>query len=220
MSERERMARALEHTLLRADAADADMARLCEEARRLALRAVCVNPHWVPRCRQLLAGSPVVVCTVVGFPLGAALAEVKVYEAMHARLRGAEELDIVMNVGAARDGRWDFVERELAAVVTASPGLVQKVILECACLDEEQKLRAVEAARRAGAVFVKTSTGFGPGGATVEDVRLLARAAGTGMGVKAAGGIRTLDEARAMLQAGAARIGTSSAADIMEELGG
>lgn len=220
MRERERIARALEHTLLRADAVDADIVQLCEEARRLGLRAVCVTPHWVSRCRELLDGSPVAVCTVVGFPLGAALTEVKVYEAMHARLRGAEELDVVMNVGAARDGLWEFVERELAAVVSASPGLVHKVILECACLSEDRKLHAVEAARRAGAAFVKTSTGFGPGGATVEDVRLLSRAAGTGMGVKAAGGIRTLSQVRAMLGAGAVRIGTSSAVAIMEELGG
>ncbi|MEJ2183936.1 MAG: deoxyribose-phosphate aldolase [Nitrospirota bacterium] len=211
------LAALIEHTLLRPGAGERDVRALCAEAREYGFFAVCVHPVHVSLARGLLGESPVRVATVVGFPLGMNLTPVKVYEAMQAALEGADELDMVMKVGAAREGRWEAVQRDMADVVLATPELTHKVILECALLSDEEKVRAARAAVEAGAEFVKTSTGFGPWGARVEDVGLLREAVGGRAGVKAAGGIKTLADLLSMVRAGAARIGTSSGVAIMKE---
>lgn len=211
------IARFIDHTLLRADATEADVRRLCAEAVRYGFVAVCVNPCFVERARGFLSDSPVRVATVVGFPLGAGLTEVKVYEAMRASLTGADELDVVMNIGAAREGRWRAVLKDLSDVVAATRGLVHKVIIEAFYLSEDEKRRAAETALEAGAALIKTSTGYAPGGATVEDVRLIKEVAGDRAGIKAAGGIRTYEQALRMIEAGATRIGTSSGVAIITE---
>ncbi len=211
------IARFIDHTLLRADATEADVRRLCAEAVRYGFFAVCVNPCFVERARGFLSDSPVRVATVLGFPLGAGLTEVKVYEAMRASLAGADELDVVMNIGAAREGRWRAVLRDLSDVVAATSGLVHKVIIEAFYLSEDEKRRAAETALEAGAALIKTSTGYAPGGATVEDVRLIKDVIGDRAGIKAAGGIRTYEQALRMIEAGATRIGTSSGVAIITE---
>ena len=213
---RDDLARLIDHTLLKADAARADIKKLCEEAARYRFCAVCVNPVYVAPAKRFLVGSGVKVATVVGFPLGAYLTEVKVYEAMRYALAGADELDVVINVGAARDGLWDVVTRDLSDVVAATPKLVHKAIIEACYLTDDEKRLAAECALKAGMEFVKTSTGYGTGGATVHDVRLIKGVVGETAGIKAAGGIRTLDQALEMVEAGATRIGTSSGVSIVE----
>ena len=181
---------------------------------------MCVNPTYVPLTAKLLRDSPVKVCTVVGFPLGTHAAQIKAIEAQRAIREGAEEIDMVINVGALKSGDDELVYRDIAAVVDAcrDGNAVCKVIIEAALLTDEEKVRACQAARRARADFVKTSTGFGPGGATAHDVALMAQTVrGTSMGVKAAGGIRTLADARKMIEAGATRLGTSASIEIMKE---
>lgn len=204
------MARIIEHTLLRADATPDDIRRLCDEALRFGFYSVCVNPGFVPLAAEALKGSSVRLTSVAGFPLGATLTEAKAFEARASVEAGAHEVDMVMAVGLARSGDWAAVEADIRAVVAAASGALVKVIIECCYLGDDEKLRAVEAAISAGAHFVKTSTGLGSGGATVGDVELMARAAGARARVKAAGGIRTLESARAMVAAGASLIGTSS----------
>jgi len=211
------IARFIDHTLLRADATGADIERLCGEAVRHGFFAVCVNPHYVRAARAHLSGSGVRVATVVGFPLGMELTDVKAYSALRAALAGAEELDVVINLGAAKEGRWDFVERDLASVVAMTRGLLHKAIIETCYLTDAEKRLAAEAALRAGAGFIKTSTGFGAGGATAGDVRLLKSVVGGRAGIKASGGIRTYGQAASMIEAGATRIGTSSGVAIIEE---
>jgi deoxyribose-phosphate aldolase len=209
----------IDHTLLKPEAGPEQIRRLCEEARRWAFAAVCVNPVWVPLAADLLAGSGVRVASVCGFPLGANPTAVKVFEAGEALREGAAEIDMVMSIGDAKAGRWGRVMEDVAAVaqrVHEADGVL-KVILECGLLTDTEKEQAARNAVRAGADFVKTSTGFLAGGATVEDVALLRRVVGTAVGVKAAGGIRTLGQARAMLAAGASRLGTSSGVRIVEE---
>lgn len=213
------LAQLIDHTLLRADASPAQLRNLCAEARQHRFFAVCVNPAWVPLAVTELTGSGVRVCTVVGFPLGAQAAEVKAFEARHALAQGAEELDVVLNLGALKAGDDAWVREDLGGVVAAcvERGALCKVILETALLSEEEKRRACQLAVEAGAHFVKTSTGFA-GGATAADVALLhqeVRAAG--LGVKASGGIRTLADLRRMVAAGASRIGTSSGVAILAE---
>lgn len=208
--------RLIDHTLLRADATLADIERLCEEAERYGFYSVCVNPHYVKKAKEQLKGTAVKVTTVVGFPLGMDLTDVKVFEAMLCAMAGANELDIVMNVGAARDGLWDIVTQDLADVVAATDELVHKAIIETCYLTEYQKKAAVESVLRAGAEFVKTSTGYGTAGAKVEDVRLIKSIVGDRAGIKAAGGIRTLKQVEEMVAAGATRIGTSSGVEIVE----
>ena len=213
------IARTIDHTLLKPDATRAEIETLCREAREHSFATVCVNPCWVRLCYDLLRGSETRVCSVAGFPLGAAPAEVKAFEAARAVADGAAEVDMVLNVGALKSGDYGTVERDIAAVVAACRprGVLVKVILEAALLDDDQKARACAIARAASADFVKTSTGFGPGGATAADVALMRRAVGPGMGVKAAGGIRDLASARAMIEAGADRIGTSAGVRIVAE---
>jgi len=215
-----RLAQMIDHTLLKADATQEQIAQLCYEARKYGFAAVCVNPTYVRLCSQLLKGSPVHVCTVVGFPLGATPPEVKAYEAQQAIDDGATEVDMVINIGALKSKDYALVERDIASVARTSHAgkAVLKVILETALLTDEEKVIASQLAQVAGADYVKTSTGFGPGGATVHDVELMRRAVGPEMGIKAAGGIRSYDDAKAMVAAGATRIGASASVKILQEV--
>lgn len=203
------LAPSIDHTLLKATATPDDIRRLCAEAREHRFAAVCVNPVYVPLAAAELAGSGVKVATVCGFPLGATLPEQKAAEARLSVEAGADEVDMVIHIGAALAGDWEAVEADVRAVREATAGRVLKVIIETCFLQEEQKRRATEAAVAGGADFVKTSTGFGTGGATVEDVRLMAEVIAGRAQIKAAGGVRTPEEARAMIAAGATRLGTS-----------
>jgi deoxyribose-phosphate aldolase len=210
----------IDHTLLRANATADEVTRLCQEAAEHGFASVCVNPSYVRLCAEKLQGSTVKVCTVVGFPLGANTSEIKALEAGRAIRDGAAEIDMVLNVGALKDGKDDVVLEDIRGVVAAcrQGGALCKVILETCLLTDKEKTRACRAAQQAGADFVKTSTGFSTGGATVEDVALMSRAvAGTGMGVKASGGVRTYEDARNMIAAGATRIGASAGVRIVEE---
>jgi deoxyribose-phosphate aldolase len=208
----------IDHTLLRADATRADILQLCQEARDYNFASVCVNSYWVPVVALELAASPVLVCTVVGFPLGAASTEAKVAETEAALAAGAKEIDMVQNVGELRGGNSEAVQQDIQAVVNAAHrrGAIVKVILETALLDDDQKTAACLLSKAAGADFVKTSTGFGPSGATVHDVELMRQTVGPSMGVKASGGIRTLEDLNKMVAAGATRIGSSSGVKIVE----
>jgi deoxyribose-phosphate aldolase len=212
----------IDHTLLRADATRDDIVKICREARKYNFASVCINPYWVPLAVAELAGSAVKVCTVVGFPLGATSTEAKVAETEAALRVGAEEIDMVQNVGALRGGDYDAVKSDIAAVVEAAhrAGAIVKVILETALLDDHQKVMASMLAKMARADFVKTSTGFGPSGATAHDVELMRLAVGPEMGVKASGGIRTLDDLKKMAAAGATRIGASASVKIVEATAG
>jgi len=208
----------IDHTLLRPEATRADILQLCREARDYNFASVCVNAYWVPLTVAELAASPVKVCTVVGFPLGATSTQAKVAETEAALAAGAEEIDMVQNIGALRGGDRDAVQHDIQAVVKTAHhrNAIVKVILETALLDDDQKTAACLLAKAAGADFVKTSTGFGPSGATVHDVELMRRAVGLTMGVKASGGIRTLEDFQKMVAAGATRIGASSSVKIVE----
>jgi deoxyribose-phosphate aldolase len=212
------IAKLIDHTLLRPEAMHADIVQLCREARENNFASVCVNGYWVPLAAAQLSGSAVKVCTVVGFPLGAMSTEAKVAETEDALRAGAQEIDMVLSIGALRDNDDETVEQEIALVGAAChrSGAIVKVILETALLTDDQKVSACALAKNAGADFVKTSTGFGPGGATPEDVALMRRTVGAGMGVKASGGIRTLDDLLKMLDAGATRIGASAGLKILE----
>ena len=208
----------IDHTLLKAEATAADIRKLCAEARQYGFASVCVNPYWVSLAAGELAGSAVKACTVIGFPLGASATDVKSFEAGLAMSEGAQEIDMVLNVGALRGGDHDAVRDDIAAVVETARmgGAIVKVILETALLTEEQKIAACLLAKQAGADFVKTSTGFSTAGATAEDVALMRRTVGPEMGVKASGGIRTLDDLRKMVGAGATRVGASASVSIVE----
>ena len=209
----------IDHTLLRPEATRDQVEKLCQEALRFRFASVCVNPAWVPLCARLLHGSPVKVCTVVGFPLGATLTEAKRDETEAAVKLGAQEIDMVIQVGALRSGDLDLVYHDIRAVVEAAHagGAIVKVIIEAAFLTDEQKVLACALARLAGAEFVKTSTGFGPSGATAHDVALMQRVVGGEMGIKAAGGIRNWEDFQKMSAAGATRIGASASVKILDE---
>jgi deoxyribose-phosphate aldolase len=211
----------IDHTLLKPDATQDQIAQLCFEARKYNFASVCVNPSYVRLCAELLKGSPVVVCTVVGFPLGATPTEVKVYETQQAIREGASEIDMVINVGAVKSRDYELAERDIASVARAcrAGNALLKVIIEAALLSDEEKVIACQLAKVAGADYVKTSTGFGPGGATAADVALMRRVVGPTIGVKAAGGIRTLADAQEMIAAGASRLGASASVKIMQEAG-
>jgi len=206
----------IDHTLLKPEAAAADIDRLCDEAMRNRFATVCVNGTWVRRCAEILAGSGVLVCTVVGFPLGAVAPEIKVYEARRAIEDGACEVDMVLNVGAVKSGDDEFARRDVAGVadVCHRLGARLKVILETCLLSDDEKVRACRLSKQAGADFVKTSTGFSKGGATVADVELMRRTVGPTLGVKASGGVRDAETAKAMIAAGATRIGASASVEI------
>lgn len=215
--ERKPIASYIDHTLLKADATMGDITRIAGEAASYGFASVCVNPCWVPLCRKLLDGTGVKVCTVVGFPLGAASSRAKAAETAAAVEDGADEIDMVINIGYLRSGMDDEVLGDIKAVREACLGKVLKVIIEACLLTDEEKIRACRLAEEAGADFVKTSTGFSSGGATVADVALMRKAVGGRLKVKAAGGIRTLADARAMIGAGASRIGASAGIAIVRE---
>ena len=204
----------IDHTLLLPEATPEMAARLCREADEHGLYAVCISPVFIPLARDALAGSPVKVCTVVGFPAGVNEMDVKAYETRRAIHQGADEIDMVMNVGAAKAGDWTGVGSDVESVVENARGHLVKVILETCLLTDEEKLRACEVCVAAGAGFVKTSTGFNRSGATAADVRLMRAAVGTDVGVKASGGIRDYETACNMIEAGATRLGTSSSLNI------
>ena len=208
----------IDHTILKPEATRADVVKVCREARQYNFASVCVNPYWVPLVKAELSGSPVKVCTVVGFPLGATSTEAKVAETQAALRAGAQEIDMVINVGALRSGEHEAVRQDIREVVKAAHAAraIVKVILETALLDDNQKAIASTLSKLAGADFVKTSTGFGPSGATARDVALMRSVVGPEMGIKAAGGIRTLEDLRAMTAAGATRIGASASVKIVE----
>jgi deoxyribose-phosphate aldolase len=212
----------IDHTLLKADATRADVEKLCREAAEFTFATVCVNPVWVAHAASRLRGTGVGVCSVVGFPLGATTADVKNFETRRAIFDGATEIDMVINIGALKSGDLRTVERDIEAVVEPCRqcGVISKVIIEAALLTDEEKITASTLTKAAGADFVKTSTGFGPGGATVADVALMRRVVGADMGVKAAGGVRDLEGLKAMVAAGATRVGASAGVKIVQELKG
>jgi deoxyribose-phosphate aldolase len=216
------LAAMIDHTLLKPIATEEQIRELCAEARQHRFASVCIHPCWVALCAKLLGNSPVKVCTVLGFPLGATLPDVKAFEAQRCMALGATELDMVINLGALKSGQLDLVKGDIASVVNvAHPlGALVKVIIETGYLTEDEKITACRLAKAAGADYVKTSTGFGAGGATVEDVALMRSVVGPEMGVKASGGVKTAAEARAMIAAGATRIGTSAGVKIVGEEGG
>jgi deoxyribose-phosphate aldolase len=210
----------IDHTLLKPEATEAEIVRLCREADKFRFASVCVNPCWVAHARHVLEGAGVAICTVIGFPLGANEPTTKLKEAELAIEHGATELDMVQNIGALRSGNFEFVRNEFAqlAELAHSNRTLLKIIIETSLLSREQKLEACALAKAAGADFVKTSTGFSGSGATVEDVSLMREAVGDALGVKASGGVRSLAALREMVRAGANRIGTSSGVSILEEL--
>jgi deoxyribose-phosphate aldolase len=206
----------IDHTLLKANATKEEIVKLCEEAKEYGFASVCVNPVYVNLCKQLLKGTNVKVCTVVGFPLGATTSNVKAFEAKEAVANGADEIDMVINIGALKSGNYQLVLDDIKAVREATRGKILKVIIETAYLTKEEKIKACELAKQAGADFVKASTGFAPAGATVEDIALMKSVVGLKIGVKASGGIRTLEDALKMVKAGATRIGTSASVAIVK----
>ena len=212
----------IDHTLLKPDASQTEIKHLCEEAAQYHFASVCVNPTWVRACACHLQGSGVPVCTVIGFPLGATLPDVKAYEARRAIMDGAREVDMVINVGALKSGDDCLVEHDIRGVVEVAHehDVTCKVIIETALLTDDEKVRACQAAKQAGADFVKTSTGFAKGGATVGDIALMRRTVGAELGVKASGGVKSMADARAMVEAGATRIGASVGVKIAQEAAG
>jgi deoxyribose-phosphate aldolase len=217
---KDELAKTLDHTLLKPDATESDIRKLCTEALEYHFASVCVHPSNVPLAAEILRGSDVKVCAVIGFPLGATLSQVKAFEALEAVDAGAEEVDMVMNIGAMKSGNYDKVASDIQAVVHAvkvyEVPIVVKVIIETCYLTDQEKVEACKIIARSAADFAKTSTGFGPKGATIQDVELMRNTLGIGFGIKAAGGIRTYEDAMAMIKAGASRIGTSNGVAIVE----
>ncbi|MBI5034428.1 MAG: deoxyribose-phosphate aldolase [Chloroflexi bacterium] len=213
------IAKFIDHTLLKPEATPTEIEKLCNEAKEYHFAAVCVNPPYVKQCAQILRGTDVDVAAVVGFPLGAHTTETKVFETKQAVADGAKEIDMVINIGALKAKQYDLVRNDIKAIADATHagGSILKVIIEAALLTDDEKVRACELSKEAGADFVKTSTGFGPGGATAHDVALMARTVGSELGVKAAGGIRNYEQAQTMIQAGATRIGASAGVKIVAE---
>jgi deoxyribose-phosphate aldolase len=212
------IARFIDQSLLKPQATEADIVKLCKSAIKYNFYSVCVNPYYVPLCNALLKGHDTKVATVIGFPLGMTVKDVKIYEAKQAVRYGADELDIVMNIGAAKSGNWDYIGEEILEIISATKSAVHKVIIETCYLSEDEKIAATKIASLFGARFIKTSTGFGTKGATVKDVRLIKKVLGDRAEVKAAGGIKTLSQVVQFIKAGATRIGTSAGVGIMKEL--
>ncbi len=212
----------VDHTLLKPEASESDIKKLCDEAAQYGFASVCVNPSWVKKASEFLRGTSVPVCTVIGFPLGATLSDVKAFEARRSIFNGAREVDMVINIGALKSGDDCKVEDDIRTVVEAAHenGVLCKVIIETALLTDEEKVRACLASKNAGADFVKTSTGFAKGGATARDVALMRRVVGSGLGVKASGGVKGIEDAKAMVEAGATRIGASVGVKIAQEASG
>ncbi|MCA1625927.1 MAG: deoxyribose-phosphate aldolase [Acidobacteria bacterium] len=209
----------IDHTLLKPEASERDIKKLCDEAAQYGFASVCVNPTWVKKAGEFLRGTNVPVCTVIGFPLGATISDVKAYETRRAIFNGAREVDMVINIGALKSGDDCTVEDDIRTVTEAAHenGILCKVIIETALLTDEEKVRACLASKNAGADFVKTSTGFAKGGATVNDVALMRRVVGKDLGVKASGGVKGIEDAKAMVEAGATRIGASVGVKIAQE---
>jgi deoxyribose-phosphate aldolase len=208
----------IDHTYLKAFGTESDIIKLCNEAKTYQFKSVCVNPANVEYAKRLLNGTGVLVCTVIGFPLGANTIEVKMLETLDAIKNGADEIDMVINIAKAKEGDFAYIEKEIKAVVSAAGGRTVKVILETCYLTNDEIVRACHASKIAKANFVKTSTGFGTNGATVEHVKLMRETVGPDMGVKASGGVKNLADAEMMVEAGANRIGASSGVQIMKEL--
>lgn len=208
----------IDHTVLKADTKEETVVKICKEALEFNFASVCVNPSYVELCSNLLKGSDVKVCTVIGFPLGANTKEVKGFEATDAVNKGAHEIDMVINIGALKDHKDDYVYEEIKYVKECCKGKLLKVIIETCLLTEEEKVRACELSKKAGADFVKTSTGFSTGGATKEDVALMRKTVGKDLGVKASGGVRTYEDMVDMVEAGATRIGTSGGPNLLSGL--
>ena len=206
----------IDHTVLKPETTKSQILKLCEEAKQYDFASVCVNPTWVSTCAEQLKGTDVKVCTVIGFPLGATLKEVKAFETKCAIEAGATEIDMVINVGAAKDQNWELVYEDIKAVVDAANGVLVKVIIETCLLTDEEKVKACEMSVKAGANFVKTSTGFSTGGATAADVALMRQTVGENVGVKASGGVRTAEDMKTMVEAGANRIGTSGGVSLVQ----
>ncbi|MGO9015692.1 MAG: deoxyribose-phosphate aldolase [Dissulfurispiraceae bacterium] len=211
------LAQYIDQTLLNPNAAEADIIKLCKEAVRYNFYSVCIHPYYVPLCKAILSGYGIKVTTVIGFPLGMTMKNAKVYEAMQAVLYGAQELDIVINIGAVKSGNLDFVGEEISEILSATKTVVHKAIIETCYLNEKEKRAVTEIAVSCGVPFIKTSTGFGTKGATTKDVKLIKNIIKDRAEVKAAGGIRTLPQVLRFIQAGATRIGTSSGPEIMRE---
>jgi deoxyribose-phosphate aldolase len=211
------LARMIDHTMLKAEATPQEIEQLCMEAKKFSFASVCVNASYVPLCSRMLAGTPVKVCTVIGFPLGATSTPVKAFEAEQSIRDGAEEVDMVINVGMLKGGDYAYVEKDIMAVASTARRLraLSKVIIETGLLTDEEKVKACVLAQRAGADFVKTSTGFGKGGATAGDIALMRRVVGSAMGVKASGGVRSREDALTMVASGADRIGASASVKIV-----
>jgi deoxyribose-phosphate aldolase len=212
------IAKLIDHSLLRPDATEADVVSLCEEAKRYGFFSVCIHPFFVKKAKEILSETDIRVTTVTGFPLGMTLTQVKVYEAVESVLQGADELDMVINLGLAKANNWKAVEKEIRELITATPEVIHKIIIETCYLTDEEKKKASLAVINSGAEFIKTSTGFAPEGAKVKDVMLIKSVTDGKIGIKAAGGIRTLKDVKAFIEAGATRIGTSSGVNIMKEL--
>ncbi|HSR05476.1 MAG TPA: deoxyribose-phosphate aldolase [Proteiniclasticum sp.] len=212
------LAKHIDHTLLKPDAVEAELVKLCAEAREHKFFSVCINPSNIEKAKELLEGTDTKVCTVVGFPLGQMTTEAKSFETNEAILLGAEEVDMVINIGKLKDQDYEYVLEDIRAVVLAAKGVLTKVIIETCLLTDEEKVKACELAKDAGADFVKTSTGFSKAGATREDIALMRKTVGPEMGVKASGGIRTLEDAMGMIESGATRLGLSASVSILNEL--
>lgn len=206
----------IDHTVLKPETTKSQILTLCEEAKQYDFASVCVNPTWVSTCAEQLKGTDVKVCTVIGFPLGATLKEVKAFETKCAIEAGATEIDMVINVGAVKDQNWELVYEDIKSVVDAANGVLVKVIIETCLLTDEEKVKACEMSVKAGANFVKTSTGFSTGGATAADVALMRQTVGENVGVKASGGVRTAEDMKTMVEAGANRIGTSGGVSLVQ----
>jgi deoxyribose-phosphate aldolase len=207
----------IDHTVLKAETNKQTIEKLCNEAKEYDFASVCVNPTWVKTASEILKNTDVLVCTVIGFPLGATTSEVKAFETKNAIENGAQEIDMVINIGALKDGDNDLVEKDIKSVVSEAKGkAIVKVIIETSLLTDEEKRRACELAVKAGADFVKTSTGFSTGGATAQDIKLMRGVVGPNIGVKASGGVRDLSDANKMVEAGATRIGTSAGVSIVK----
>lgn len=206
----------IDHTLLKPEATEKEITKLCNEAKEYSFASVCINPCYIKLCHELLKDTSVNVCTVIGFPLGATSTSAKIDEAIQAIKDGADELDMVINIGKLKDGKYDYVENEIAELKKVCQNHILKVIIETCLLTDEEKVKACQLAKNAGADFVKTSTGFSKGGATVSDVALMRKTVGPNMGVKASGGVKTKEELIAMVEAGATRIGTSHGIDLVK----
>jgi len=210
------IARHIDHTLLKPDATRSDIEKLCHEAQKHGFYAVCIQPFWIATAKELLSNSDVKVCTVIGFPLGGATTKVKIHEAVDALALGADELDVVMNIGTALDHNWEYVDHEIRKIIEVAKGKCIKIIVETGLLSDVELRVACEVIENAGAQFIKTSTGFSKEGATIKAVKAIRSVVAQETGIKAAGGIRTLHDALEMIKAGATRIGTSSGIDIVK----